>query len=180
MTTAAWPDSALRELDRRNVIKSDPFVLMQGDVVTNVDLREAMAGHRARRKKDAAAIMTVVLQEVGGWGLEDEEDGESEGVEEEAANLDNPNGPRDGPHEASRRRRYGSGDRLPPLRSSADALLLALDARHANRILLWDSRPDRAAAAVPCAFFRDNASRLPLTRDHLDAGLDLCSPDVLT
>jgi len=172
---------ALRELDRRNVIKSDPFVLMQGDVVTNVDLREAMAGHRARRKKDAAAIMTVVLQEVGGWGLEDDQDGEGEagGVDEEAARSDNPNAPHDANHGTSWRRRHNHGDRLPPLRSSADDLLLALDTTHANRILLWDSHPARAAAAVPVAFFRDNSSRITLTRDHLDAGLDLCSPDVL-
>lgn len=154
---------------------------MQGDVVTNIDLREALAGHRARRKKDAAAIMTVVLQEVGGWGLEDEEKSEGEvgGVDEEAARIDNPNGPHDNHHEISQRRRFDSGDRLPPLRSSADDLLLALDTTHANRILLWDSHPDRAAAAVPCAFFHDNSSRITLTRNHLDAGVDLCSPDVL-
>ena len=67
-------NSALRELDRRNVIKSDPFILMQGDVITNVDLRDAMEGHKVRRKKDNAAIMTVLLQEVGGWGIEDDND----------------------------------------------------------------------------------------------------------
>ena len=42
--------------------------------MTNVDLRDAMEGHKVRRKKDNSAIMTVLLQEVGGWGLEDDEE----------------------------------------------------------------------------------------------------------
>lgn len=155
--------SALRELDRRNVIKSDPFILMQGDVVTNVDLREAMKGHKARRKKDNAAIMTVLLQEVGGWGLDDESDCEE--------TFDNPNSPND--------HTYWHDHQLPPLRSSADDLLLALDATHDNRILLWDSRPHNANASVPTIFFQENSSNIMLTRNHLDVGIDICSPDVL-
>mmetsp|Transcript_14237 Transcript_14237/g.29892 ORF Transcript_14237/g.29892 Transcript_14237/m.29892 type:complete len:248 (-) Transcript_14237:203-946(-) len=67
---------ALRDLDRRNVIKSDPFILIQGDVVTNVDITGVLKEHAERRKKDSAAIMTVLLQEVGGWGLDGDGDGD--------------------------------------------------------------------------------------------------------
>jgi NDP-sugar pyrophosphorylase family protein len=65
---------ALRELDRRNVIKSDPFILMQSDVITNVDLRTVLELHEARKKKDNSAIMTVLLSDVGGWGYNDDTD----------------------------------------------------------------------------------------------------------
>ncbi len=77
---------ALRELDRKNVIKSDTFILMQGDVVTNVDLREVMEQHAVRKKADNSAIMTVLLQEVGGWGLDDDEE---DGMEEDDCNSNN-------------------------------------------------------------------------------------------
>mmetsp|Transcript_9067 Transcript_9067/g.16578 ORF Transcript_9067/g.16578 Transcript_9067/m.16578 type:complete len:905 (-) Transcript_9067:54-2768(-) len=159
---------ALRELDRRNVIKSDPFILMQGDVVTNVDLREAMEGHKVRRKKDNTAIMTVLLQEVGGWGLDDDD------IEEkEKDHLDNPNSPNDHPT------KHRNNHQLPPLRSSTDDLLLALDTTHDNRILLWDSHPTNATSSIPTIFFHENSSNITLTRNYLDVGIDICSPDVL-
>jgi translation initiation factor eIF-2B subunit epsilon len=56
---------ALRELYKRNVIQSDPFLLLFGDCITNMDLRGAMEAHTERGSKDSAAIMTVVLKEIG-------------------------------------------------------------------------------------------------------------------
>jgi translation initiation factor eIF-2B subunit epsilon len=50
---------ALREIDVKDMIKSD-FVLVSGDVVSNMDLCAAMRAHRARRDKDKNAIMTLV------------------------------------------------------------------------------------------------------------------------
>ena len=171
--------SALRELDRRNVIKSDPFILMQGDVVTNVDLHEAMEGHKLRRKKDNTAIMTVLLQEVGGWGID-----ESALLEEEEEKTgyygDNPNSPNDNDYSPSTTgTRNNVNHQLPPLRSSTDDLLLALDTTHSNRILLWDSHPHNATSSIPTIFFAENSSNITLTRNYLDVGIDICSPDVL-
>ncbi|KAL9183406.1 hypothetical protein ACHAXT_005193 [Thalassiosira profunda] len=168
---------ALRELDRRALIKSDPFVLMQGDVVSNVDLRGAMAAHKARRKKDHAAIMTVLLQEAGGWGLDDdaaweESDEGGDGEEGEGAEC-NPNSPNDGP--LLRRAHH----QLPQRRAADDDLLLALDPTHDHRILLWDAHPHRAQTSIPSIFFRENSARILLTRNCLDVGIDVCSPDVL-
>jgi translation initiation factor eIF-2B subunit epsilon len=57
---------ALRELYKRNVVQSDPFLLLFGDVVTNMDLTKAMEEHKLRHQKDSAAIMTLVLKETGG------------------------------------------------------------------------------------------------------------------
>jgi translation initiation factor eIF-2B subunit epsilon len=57
---------ALRELYKRNVIPDngkEPFLLMFGDTVTNIDVRPAIAEHQERKKMDSAAIMTLVLKE---------------------------------------------------------------------------------------------------------------------
>lgn len=56
---------ALRELDKQNLVQSDPFILMFGDVVTNVDLTAALATHKERHKKDSSAIMTLCMKQVG-------------------------------------------------------------------------------------------------------------------
>ena len=43
---------ALRELDQTGLIRSDPFVLVSGDVITNIDLASVIKEHEAARKKD--------------------------------------------------------------------------------------------------------------------------------
>ncbi|WBW73531.1 translation initiation factor eIF2B epsilon subunit [Schizosaccharomyces osmophilus] len=53
---------ALRELDSKQLITSD-FILVSGDVVSNVPLKEVLEEHRARREVDKNAIMTMVVRE---------------------------------------------------------------------------------------------------------------------
>lgn len=55
---------AMRDLDTRGLLVGD-FLLVYGDVVSNVPLESALATHRARRAKDKNAIMTMVLREAG-------------------------------------------------------------------------------------------------------------------
>ena len=50
---------ALRAMDSKGGIGSD-FVLLSGDVVTNLDLATPLAQHKARRDQDRNAIMTLV------------------------------------------------------------------------------------------------------------------------
>jgi translation initiation factor eIF-2B subunit epsilon len=50
---------ALRLLDHADLIKGD-FVLVYGDVVASLDLRPALAAHRARRAADRAAVLTLL------------------------------------------------------------------------------------------------------------------------
>jgi translation initiation factor eIF-2B subunit epsilon len=60
---------ALRELYKRNLVRTPtdrrdrhrPFVLVQGNVVSNVDLADAMAAHRLRNQHDASSLMTTIL-----------------------------------------------------------------------------------------------------------------------
>lgn len=55
---------ALRELDGMNIVRSDPFILISGDVVSNLNLKKAIAFHKQKRKEDVNNIMTVVLKKV--------------------------------------------------------------------------------------------------------------------
>jgi translation initiation factor eIF-2B subunit epsilon len=52
---------AMRMMDHKDLIKSD-FVLVSGDVVTNMDLQKALEEHEKRREADKSAIMTMVLK----------------------------------------------------------------------------------------------------------------------
>lgn len=54
----------MRDLDNRDLIVGD-FLLVSGDVVSNLSLEPALAKHRARREKDKNAIMTMILREAG-------------------------------------------------------------------------------------------------------------------
>ncbi|KAL2151594.1 hypothetical protein VTH82DRAFT_6692 [Thermothelomyces myriococcoides] len=54
----------LRDLDKRGIIGSD-FILVHGDVVSNIRLDAALAKHRARREANRDACMTIVLRSVG-------------------------------------------------------------------------------------------------------------------
>ena len=54
----------MRDLDNRDLITGD-FLLVSGDVVSNMSIEPALAKHRARREKNKDAIMTMVLREAG-------------------------------------------------------------------------------------------------------------------
>ncbi|CRK42253.1 hypothetical protein BN1708_008714, partial [Verticillium longisporum] len=54
----------LRDLDGRGYIDGD-FVLVHGDLVSNMSLEKALTGHKARKEASATNIMTVVLRSGG-------------------------------------------------------------------------------------------------------------------
>ncbi|KAK6346056.1 hypothetical protein TWF730_010390 [Orbilia blumenaviensis] len=53
----------MRELDQSRLIKED-FILVSGDIVSNVSLQGILKEHKARRLADKNCIMTTVLREV--------------------------------------------------------------------------------------------------------------------
>ena len=65
-TKARSVGDALRDLDARDLITGD-FLLVHGDLVSNLPIDDALARHRARRIADKNAIMTMVLR-AGGLG----------------------------------------------------------------------------------------------------------------
>lgn len=54
----------LRDLDKRSLVAGD-FILVHGDVVSNVPLQPVLEGHRRRRAENPDNIMTVVLKSGG-------------------------------------------------------------------------------------------------------------------
>ena len=54
----------MRDLDGRDLITRD-FLLVSGDVVSNIALEPILNKHRVRREVDKNAIMTMVLREIG-------------------------------------------------------------------------------------------------------------------
>ncbi|XP_055347031.1 translation initiation factor eIF-2B subunit epsilon-like [Paramacrobiotus metropolitanus] len=54
---------ALREIDAKNTIRGD-FILVQGDLIANVDIKPALDAHRKRKTLDKNSIMTVVCRQV--------------------------------------------------------------------------------------------------------------------
>ncbi len=58
-TTCKSEGEALREIDVKDLVKTD-FVLVTGDVVSNMDLGSALRMHRGRREKNKGALMTMV------------------------------------------------------------------------------------------------------------------------
>jgi len=58
------PGDALRDIYTHGIITND-FVLVTGDLVSNVKIDEVVRVHKERRKKDPNAIMTMVVKESG-------------------------------------------------------------------------------------------------------------------
>jgi len=61
-STAQTIGAAMRDLDDRAILTND-FIIVYGDVVSNLPLESALAKHKARRAVDKSAIMTMVLRE---------------------------------------------------------------------------------------------------------------------
>lgn len=58
-TSCLSAGEALRLMDQKDLIKSD-FVLMGGDVISNLDLKSIISAHKKRRTEDRHALMTMV------------------------------------------------------------------------------------------------------------------------
>ena len=54
----------MRDLDGKHLITGD-FIVVSGDVISNLPIEGALTKHRARREADKNAIMTMVLREAG-------------------------------------------------------------------------------------------------------------------
>ena len=59
------PGDAMRDIYTHGIIQSD-FVLVTGDLVSNVKIDEVVRVHKERRKTNKDAIMTMVVKPSGG------------------------------------------------------------------------------------------------------------------
>lgn len=58
------PGDAMRDIYTHGIITSD-FVLVQGDLVSNVRIDEVVRLHKERRRTNRDIIMTMVVKESG-------------------------------------------------------------------------------------------------------------------
>lgn len=58
------PGDAMRDIYTRGLVSSD-FVLVMGDLVSNIKIDEVVRVHKERRKANKDAIMTIVVKESG-------------------------------------------------------------------------------------------------------------------
>ncbi len=58
------PGDAMRDIYTHGIITSD-FVLVSGDLVSNIRIDEVVRAHKDRRKTNKDAIMTMVVKESG-------------------------------------------------------------------------------------------------------------------
>ncbi|KAF2101616.1 hypothetical protein NA57DRAFT_64354 [Rhizodiscina lignyota] len=63
-STSRSVGDAMRDLDKRNILSND-FIVVYGDIISNLPLDGALSAHRARRATDKGAIMTMILREAG-------------------------------------------------------------------------------------------------------------------
>ncbi|BDD55603.1 hypothetical protein MPDQ_006913 [Monascus purpureus] len=63
-STSTSVGDVMRDLDGKHLITGD-FIVVSGDVVSNLPIESALAKHRARRETDKNAIMTMILREAG-------------------------------------------------------------------------------------------------------------------
>ncbi|KAL4920302.1 nucleotide-diphospho-sugar transferase [Aspergillus aurantiobrunneus] len=63
-STSTSVGDVMRDLDGKHLITGD-FLVVSGDVISNLPIEGALAKHRARREADKNAIMTMVLREAG-------------------------------------------------------------------------------------------------------------------
>ncbi|KAK2738572.1 hypothetical protein FQN57_006995 [Myotisia sp. PD_48] len=63
-TTATSYGDIMRDLHEKHLMHGD-FLLVNGDIVGNMPLDDALAEHQARRQDNRNAIMTMILREVG-------------------------------------------------------------------------------------------------------------------
>ncbi|KAE8144365.1 translation initiation factor eif-2b epsilon subunit [Aspergillus avenaceus] len=63
-STSTSVGDVMRDLDGKHLITGD-FIVVSGDVISNLPIEGALASHRARRVANKDAIMTMVLREAG-------------------------------------------------------------------------------------------------------------------
>ncbi|PKY07353.1 putative translation initiation factor eif-2b epsilon subunit [Aspergillus campestris IBT 28561] len=63
-STSTSVGDVMRDLDGKHLITGD-FIVVSGDVISNLPIEGALTAHRTRRAADKNAIMTMILREAG-------------------------------------------------------------------------------------------------------------------
>lgn len=148
-TACSSAGDALREIDSMGVIRSDPFILISGDVISNMNLKNAIAFHKERRKMDPNAIITVSLKTVQRKGA-----GARALIGISPMHLIN------------------CFDIV-----RIDDLVVGID-RNTSQLLLFDDSFKRDSVKIPLEIMKEHSGIIFRT-DLLDCHVDICSPELM-
>ena len=161
---------ALREMEKRNVIQSDPFILMYGDTITNVSLPEKIKLYQQYRTTiDTSTISMMLFKSIG----------TSSPLHSTMANnvivgFNNNNN-----------NNHRGNEATAASSSSSSILGPDHDTTSGQRILLYDnhtcsSNPSsKKYMQFPCSFMNQICNDIMIRTDLYDTGIDICSPELL-
>ena len=193
---------ALRELYKRSWIRPSkqalPFLLVSGDVIADIDLREAMKAHKQRHSHDSAALMTIVLKPVQSHTTT------TTSLDNKSCSASNNNNnssvvPRAsdlvvGLVKATAKTAATvdaqAGSNSSGKRGEDSSSNNNIDENNDYRVMMYDNRSSqKSGVTLPCTFLTQSQSStgtgtggdggLVVRTDLMDTGIAICSPDVL-
>ena len=154
---------ALREMEKRNVIQSDPFILMYGDTITNVSLPEKIKLYQQYRTMiDTSTISMMLVKAIGTSSPL-----HSTFVNDVVIGFSNNN----------------NNTSISKGATSSD---VPEDINDCKRILLYDTgihssnhSSRKNHVQFPCSFMNQLCNDMMIRTDLYDTGIDICSPELL-
>jgi NDP-sugar pyrophosphorylase family protein len=181
---------ALRELYKRSWIRPSkqalPFLLVSGDVIADIDLREAMKAHKQRHSHDSAALMTVVLKPVQSSTTTNNNNNTNPSVVPRASDL--VVGLVKATAKTAATVDAQAGSNSSGKRGDDSSSTNNIDENNDYRVMMYDNRSSqKSGVTLPCTFLTQSQSStggnadggLVVRTDLMDTGIAICSPDVL-
>jgi translation initiation factor eIF-2B subunit epsilon len=150
-TTISNDGDALREMEKRNVIQSDPFILIYGDCITNISLKEPIQQYQNQRSMDSSTILFMLLKPIGTTGTFASSSSLHSTLDDVVIGFNN----------------------TPATTTSTS------NTTNVKRILLYDNHSNRKYVQYPCSFMNTICTEIEIRNDLYDIGIDLCSPELL-
>jgi translation initiation factor eIF-2B subunit epsilon len=160
---------ALREMEKRNVIQSDPFVLMYADTITNVSLPDKIKLYQQYRTTiDTSTISMMLFKSIGLSSPLHPTNARSVIV-----GFNNNNNNNTAIATTSSSTNTSASDDTTTMSTTNTT-------NECHRILLYDHNTSRKNhIQVPCSFMNQICNDLVIRTDLYDTGIDICSPELL-
>ena len=152
---------ALREMEKRNVIQSDPFILMYGDTITNISLPDKIKLYQQYRTTiDTNTISMILLKSIGTSSPL-----HSTSTSNVIIGFNN---------NSTATVTTGSPS------NGKDDTYSSEDVNECKRILLFDQNSSKKKhVQIPCSFMNQISNDVVIRTDLYDTGIDICSPELL-
>ncbi|KAL9094394.1 MAG: hypothetical protein Q9165_003244 [Trypethelium subeluteriae] len=170
-STSTSIGDAMRDLDKRALLAHD-FLVVYGDVISNLNLEPALQAHRARRARDKNAIMTMLLRAAGPASHRTKSQARTptfllDPAKNRCLHYEQVDAHRGRDANASTTSTTSPMSPSTPRSPFAAAFAAATPSSSSSRRLVLD------------ADVLSGATSLELRTDLIDPGIDICTPDVL-